>query len=242
MQQPDPRISLIQSKQGIEVFMDPGHEENQAQILVSEFMILANSLIAQWATKKDIPLIFRTQNITLPKESAGIWSAPCDIYRLIKCMGPSIMEAEPKRHATLAVEAYAPITSPLRRYADFINSSQVLSVITTGEPLWTAESIGSILPYLSARAQAVGKIQRFRPRYWKYLFFKQQAPAHRWTGEVVEHTDRMVTLSLSQEQLFLKAPKSIFGDKVQLGQRFSIRIGKVDPLTNELRIAEAWEE
>jgi exoribonuclease-2 len=52
----------------------------------------------------------------------------------------------------------------------------------------------------------------------------------------------MVTLSLSQEQLFLKAPKSIFGDKVQLGQRFSIRIGKVDPLTNELRIAEAWEE
>jgi exoribonuclease-2 len=242
MQQPDPRISLIQSKQGIEVFMDPGHEENQAQILVSEFMILANSLIAQWATKKDIPLIFRTQNITLPKESAGIWSAPCDIYRLIKCMGPSIMEAEPKRHATLAIDGYAPITSPLRRYADFINSSQVLSVVTTGDPLWTAESIGSILPYLSARAQAVGKIQRFRPRYWKYLFFKQKAPTHRWTGEVVEHTDRMVTLSLSQEQLFLKAPKSIFGDKVQLGQRFSIRIGKVDPLTNELRIAEAWEE
>jgi exoribonuclease-2 len=242
MQQPDPRITLDFTGKDIEVTMEPGGEEDEAQVLVSEFMILANSLIAQWARERDLPLIFRTQNITLPKESAGIWSAPCDIFRLIKCMGPSIMEAEPKRHATLAVEAYAPITSPLRRYADFINSSQVLSLLTTGKPRWTDESIGSILPYLSARAQAVGRIQRFRPRYWKYLFFSQQAKNRRWSGEVVEHTDRMVTLSLSQEQLFLKAPKSLFGDKVQLGQRFTIRIGKVDPLNNELRIAEAWEE
>ena len=242
MQQPDPRITLTHTDEGIEVFMDQGHEENQAQVLVSEFMILANSLAARWATDNDLPLIFRTQNLSLPKESAGIWSAPCDIFKLIKCMGPSIMESAPKRHATLAVAAYAPITSPLRRYADFINSAQIMSMLTSGEPAWTGESIGTVLPYLSARAQAVGKIQRFRPRYWKYLFFKQQAKKREWSGEIVDHNDRMVTVALKQEQLFLKSPKTLFGDKVSLGQRFIIRIGKVDPLNNELRIAEAWEE
>ncbi len=40
----------------------------------------------------------------------------------------------------------------------------------------------------------------------------------------------------------LKAPRKIFGDKIRLGQRFAIRIGKVDPLNNEIKIVEAWEE
>ena len=242
MLQPDPVITLTASEQSTQVCMGTKEEDTQAQVLVSEFMILANSAIAQWAHDQQLPLIFRTQNITLPQESAGVWSAPSDIYKLIKCMGPSIMEMEPKRHATLAASAYAPITSPLRRYSDFINSAQIAHFLRTGESKWTKESIRSVLPHLSARAQAVGKIQRYRPRYWKYLFFRQQAKNRRWSGEIVENTHSMVTISLPDEQLFLKAPKAIFGDKVRIGQRFQIRIGKVDPLNNELRIAEAWEE
>jgi exoribonuclease-2 len=242
MLQPDPVITLTPSGQNPQVCIETKEEDTRAQVLVSEFMILANSAIATWAHEQGLPLIFRTQNITLPQESAGVWSAPCDIYRLIKCMGPSIMEMEPKRHATLAAAAYAPITSPLRRYSDFINSAQIAHFLRTGESKWTKESISSVLPHLSARAQAVGKIQRYRPRYWKYLFFRQQAKNRRWSGEIVEDTHNMVTISLPEEQLFLKAPKAIFGDKVRIGQRFQIRIGKVDPLANELRIAEAWEE
>ena len=242
MLQPDPCISLATSDTGVEVCMECKEQESMAQTLVSEFMILSNNAIALWAREQQLPLIFRTQNITLPQESAGIWSQPSDIYKLIKCMGPSIMELEPKRHATLAANAYAPVTSPLRRYSDFINSAQVLHFLKTGTPRWDKENIRSILPHLSARAQAVGKIQRYRPRYWKYLFFKQQAKKRRWSGEIVENTSHLVTISLPGEQLFLKAPKNIFGDKVRIGQRFQIRIGKVDPLNNELRIAEAWEE
>ncbi|WP_462323707.1 ribonuclease catalytic domain-containing protein [Desulfoplanes sp.] len=242
MQQSDPRITLAHHQEGVEVFLDTGGEESPAHVLVSEFMILANTVIAEWATAQGVPLIFRTQNITLPKDSPGIWSDPCDIFRLIKCMGPSIMETDPKPHATLAVTGYAPITSPLRRYADFINSAQVLSRVSSQTPRWTKESIGAVLPYLSARAQAVGKIQRFRPRYWKYLFFKQQAKEGRWTGKIVEVTNKLVTVALSGEQLFLKAPRPLFGDTVAVGKRYSIRMGKIDPLNNELRIAEAREE
>jgi exoribonuclease-2 len=242
MQQPDPCITLHNTDDHVQVELEPGSPENRAQVLVSEFMILANTLAARWAMDNNIPLIFRTQNITLPKESAGIWSDPCDIFRLIKCMGPSIMETSPKRHAALGVDAYAPMTSPLRRYADFINSAQILAFLTTGQCPWTKEALQEILPLLSARAQAVGKIQRFRPRYWKYLFFQQQAKHRHWQGEVVEHNERMVTLALTEEQVFLRAPVSLFGDKVRLGQRFCIRLGRVDPLNNELHIAQAWEE
>ncbi|PIE69157.1 MAG: ribonuclease II [Deltaproteobacteria bacterium] len=239
MQQPDPVITLTASDQGITVNLEPGREENRAQALVSEYMILANSLMARWAINKQLPLIFRTQNLSLPKGSAGIWSAPCDIFRLIKCMGPSILEAQPGRHATLAVDAYASVTSPLRRYTDFINMAQIVSCIRGEEPPWSQATLEAQLPYLSARAQAVGAIQRLRPRYWKYLFFQQQGKQRQWVGEIVDHNDRMVTVSLRQEQLFLKAPTSLFGDNVCLGQQFALRMGKVDPLHNELRIAEA---
>ena len=52
----------------------------------------------------------------------------------------------------------------------------------------------------------------------------------------------LVTIALPELQLFLKAPRKIFGDKFHPGQRFSVRVGKVDPLAGEIRIAEAWEE
>jgi len=81
-----------------------------------------------------------------------------------------------------------------------------------------------------------------RPRYWKYEYFRQNHKKMRWSGVIVDPGSVLVTIALPDMQMFLKAPRKIFGDKIRLGQRFAIRIGKVDPLANEIKIAEAWEE
>jgi exoribonuclease-2 len=81
-----------------------------------------------------------------------------------------------------------------------------------------------------------------RPRYWKALYFKQNCKKQKWSGVIVDANSHLVTVALFREQLFLKAPRSIFGDKVRIGQRFMVRIGKVDPLNNDIKIVEAWEE
>ncbi|MDY0308112.1 MAG: ribonuclease catalytic domain-containing protein [Desulfovibrionaceae bacterium] len=242
MDQPDPRLVLSGDPANPTVEVRQSVSTPEAQMIVSEFMILANKAMAAWALDNDVPLLFRTQNITLPAESAGVWSEPTDIYRIINNMGPSILECEPKRHATIGAKAYAPVTSPLRRYSDFLNMAQILAKLTGQGRLLTKDELERLLPILSSRAEMTGQVQRMRPRYWKCEYFRQNHKKTRWSGIIVDAGPVLVTISLPDMQLFLKAPRKIFGDKIRLGQRFAIRIGKVDPLNNEIKIVEAWEE
>ncbi len=242
MDQPDPRLVLSGDPANPELEIVQSECTPEAQMIVSEFMILANKSMGSWARETGTALLFRTQNITLPVESAGVWNQPTDIYRIINNMGPSILECEPKRHATIGAKAYAPVTSPLRRYSDFINMAQILARLSGQGRLLDQNELESLLPVLSSRAELVNQVQRMRPRYWKYEYFRQNHKKMRWSGVIVDPGSNLVTISLPDIQLFLKAPRKIFGDKIRLGQRFSIRIGKVDPLNNEIKIVEAWEE
>lgn len=240
-EQPDPKICLSGEGEATEVQLDPGPSYPQAQIIVSELMVLTNTLAAKWALEHDIPLIFRTQNITLPQENAGVWDQAPDIYRLIKSMGPSLMQTTAKKHATLGVEAYAPLTSPLRRYIDFMNMAQIISFLEHGQAVWEKDELQRRLVSLNARLDVVSKVQRMRPRYWKFLFFRQQAKKQQFDAILVEADARMVTVSLFQEQLFLRAPRTLFGEKLFCGQQFRLRLGKVDPLNGEITVLEAME-
>ena len=242
MDQPDPRMVLRGDPVNPEVTVVQSESTPEAQKIVSEFMILANKAMGSWALQTGTALLFRTQNITLPAESAGVWTEPTDIYRIINNMGPSILECEPRRHATIGAKAYAPVTSPLRRYSDFINMAQILARLTGQGRLLDQAELESLLPLLSSRAELVGQVQRMRPRYWKYEYFRQNHKKMRWSGVIIDPGSNLVTIALPDLQLFLKAPRKIFGDKVRLGQKFSIRIGKVDPLNNEIKFVEAWEE
>jgi len=242
MDQPDPRMVLRGDPTNPEVEVVQSESTPEAQMIVSEFMILANKTMGFWALETGTAMLFRTQNITLSAESAGVWSDPTDIYRIINNMGPSILECEPRRHATIGAKAYAPVTSPLRRYSDFINMAQILARLTGQGRLLDQAEIECLLPLLSSRAELVGQVQRMRPRYWKYEYFRQNHKKMRWSGIIIDPGSHLVTIALPDLQLFLKAPRKIFGDKIRLGQGFSIRIGKVDPLNNEIKIAEAWED
>lgn len=242
MEQPDANLSLRGGAEFPEVVVGEPTPMTDAQMIVSEFMILANKAMGAWALEHDVPLVYRTQNITLPAESAGVWSDPVDIFRIINSMGPSILECEPRLHATIGATAYAPLTSPLRRYSDFINMAQVLAALTGTGRLLDRSELEALLPFLSARAEAVGQVQRMRVRYWKYEYFRQNYKKMHWSGVLVDAGPVLVTIALPDVQLFLKAPRRIFGDKFHPGQRFAVRVGKVDPLAGEIRIAEAWEE
>jgi exoribonuclease-2 len=97
-----------------------------------------------------------------------------------------------------------------------------------------------MLPHLTARTEAVGRIQRFRPRYWKLVYFRQNRK-EQFEAVAVED-GQLVTLALPREQLYDRVPRQMLGDKIYPGQRFLVRLHKVNPLTNELRVAEAWEQ
>ncbi|MGE4291795.1 MAG: ribonuclease catalytic domain-containing protein [Desulfovibrio sp.] len=238
---PDPEVSLVRNGEELDVEIQLKEPTPQSSLTVSEFMILANSGLAKWAREHSVPLLHRTQNIALPSEAQGVFSRPEDIFRAVKYMAPPMLEAQPKRHAALAVDAYAPVTSPIRRYTDLINSAQICGQLENNAPAFDQETLEALLPGLNARIGQVSQVQRFRPRYWKLVYLakrrKQPHPA-----VLVEENGQYPNLALPHLQINVRAPRALLGDKLYPGQRFQITFGRIDPLTNEIKISEALEE
>jgi len=114
-----------------------------------------------------------------------------------------------------------------------------------GTPRWSRDELSSMLLSLGMRLEAAGQVQRFRPRYWKYLYIQQEAARHpnecRWRAEVAEESDMWVSVNLPEVQLGLRAKRTLFGEKVFPGQEFMVRLGKVNPLRGEAVILEVQE-
>ncbi|THB66954.1 MAG: RNB domain-containing ribonuclease [Desulfovibrio sp.] len=238
----DPEIMLVGEGKDLKVELEVKEPPPGAQLLVSEMMILANSAIAEWAKENAISLLHRTQDVRVPKELSAIWREPHHIHRAVKALGPSILEPRPAPHASLGVPAYSPVSSPLRRYPDLINMAQVTSFLRTGQARLDTEELTSMLPGLSSRLEAVGRVQRFRPRYWKLVHFKQQKADTYYHAVVVEEGAAFVSVSLPKEQIFVRGKRDTFGEKLYAGQQLQVRLGRIDPLGNEIHILEALEE
>lgn len=106
----------------------------KAHLLVSELMVLTNAALAAWAKEHGVTLLHRTQDVAIPKEFSGIWQTPLEIARVVKALAPAVLETNPRPHAGLGEAMYAPSTSPLRRYPDMINETQIISLLRDGKP------------------------------------------------------------------------------------------------------------
>lgn len=241
MDRPDPKITLEGEGADIAVRLEETLPTPRAQMLVAEMMILASAACVSWAQERGIALIYRTQDVAIPREYAGVWTAPHDMARIIRALVPSCLESTPRPHAGLGVPAYSPVTSPLRRYPDLINEAQIVSWLCSGAPRLDFQSLDALLLSLNMRLEAAGQVQRFRPRYWKLLYVRQQGDKCWWDGVVTEENDHFCNVALPREQLFVRGRRYLFGERACPGQRLQVRLGKVNPLYNEINLLEAAE-
>ncbi|CCO25085.1 ribonuclease catalytic domain-containing protein [Maridesulfovibrio hydrothermalis] len=241
IRRPEPELSLDGWPEKTSVKISTKEDTARADQIISEFMILANSGLGKFAEDHGFPLLYRTQDIVLPSDLSGIVTEPHEIFQRVRQMVPPQMETVPKKHATLAVTGYSPITSPLRRYADFINMAQLCHYLMEEQPKWDSDELKALADTLQLRLQSVIKIQRFRPRYWKLLYLLQNKK--QWQHAViVDDSGPLTTLAMPEIQINVRVPRPMLGDKLYPGQMFQIRFNRIDPLTNELRVVEAMEE
>jgi len=238
--EPDIRLSGYPDNTQVDIGLCPSYPKSQ--LLVSECMILGNAAAGQYAVDHGASMLFRTQDAVLPPEIRGVHDDPPSIQRAVRELPPTLTEPDPRPHASLAVPAYAPLTSPLRRYADLINLAQIDSLLRTGAPRWTRAELAARLLELSTRIEAVGRVQRFRPRYWKLLYLQRWCRERTFEGVVVDLGGAgFASLSLPDLQIYVRATRDTLGDAVYVGQRFALKLGKIDPLNNELRVFGAEE-
>lgn len=239
MDRPEPQIILEGQGRETRVRLSCPEPTPKAQMLVAELMILASAALADWGQANHLPLLHRTQDVALPHEYAGIWSEPADMARVMRALIPSTLEVQPRPHAALALARYAPVTSPLRRYPDLVNEAQALHMLATGKPRWDASELSALLEQISPALEAAGQVQRFRPRYWKLLHFRQQGDKVWWPGVITEENEAFATVSLPLQGLLVRGRRKLFDERAAPGAPVMVRLGKVQPLYNEIQILEA---
>ena len=199
MDRPDPVIRLEGEGADVRVEVGLDYQASDAQMLVAEMMILASAAVAQWAADHGVGMLHRVQDVALPREYAGIWTTPQDMTRIMRALTPSGLEVQARPHAALGLARYTPVTSPLRRYPDLVNEEQLVHFFRTGAPRWTEAELTDLLNVLSPALDAAGQVQRFRPRYWKLLFFRQKGDKVWWNGVITEENDAFITVSLPDQ-------------------------------------------
>lgn len=239
MERPEQEISLQESDGEILVEIAPEDEAADARMLVAEMMILASASLAEWAREENIPLFHRAQDVALPKEYAGIWRKPEDMARIMRALIPSSLEVQPRPHAALGVPRYAPVTSPLRRYPDMINEAQASHFLSSGSPRWQAGELEKLLEVIRPALDGAGQVQRFRPRYWRLLHVRQQGDRKWWPGVVTDENEAFVTVNLPDIGLIVRGKRRLFDERACPGTPVEVRLGRVNPLYNEIQIMEA---
>ncbi|MBO4351115.1 MAG: RNB domain-containing ribonuclease [Proteobacteria bacterium] len=117
--------------------------------LVSECMILANALAADFCFEHEIPALYRIQpmpvNMPRPETLEALPNDMMRAFAMRRSMMPAASSMAPGLHAGLGLEKYLQATSPLRRYADLLCHYQLESWFANGIPLYDAQTFNALL-------------------------------------------------------------------------------------------------
>ena len=144
---------------------------SKAQVLVSEYMLLANTVVADWLREKQLAAIYRN-HAPIASESKGLrvhlnnsdisHEERSQYYHLL---GKAKSSQESTGHFALALDNYLHFTSPLRRFSDFINHRIVKAAIEKSPSPYSDWELQKIAGEINAHG--------YKQEEWKKNCFQQ---------------------------------------------------------------------
>ncbi len=147
--------------------------ESPSQKMVSEFMILANSLAALFLKEKGIPAIYRAQMEPREKIPPVEKFDPLQAYRLRRVMNRVEVSTRPSRHSGLGAEAYLTLTSPIRRFYDLLIEKQILGALG-GNPVFNEAQLEEIISRVGPTISKVGLVEELTEQYWIFRYLEKR--------------------------------------------------------------------
>ncbi len=212
-------------------------EKGPARSLIGEMMILANNYYALFAQQHNFPLLFRSQED--PDEEkrpdlSQIPPGPAQDYAMRLGLKRSEISVTPARHSTLGLEAYAQVTSPIRRYGDLCNQRQILSFLKEGEACLSAEQLEQAMAETAETNQRARLLTRETKRFWLLKYLKKKK-SRKENIQATILRDDMKNYLVELEEIYIpaylkKSTKLTRGDVVEL------EITAVDPRYDYLKL------
>jgi exoribonuclease-2 len=224
---------------GSAVILQEIHEDSPARLLVSEMMVLANKIMAEFAAAHAIPVMYRGQERPDDEgaEVRGDGDAPegpAKDFSARTRLKKSSVSFEPQYHAGLGLDAYIQATSPIRRYLDLCHQRQFISFLTDGKPCMSQEEFEAIANQIELPLQAASLASRETKRYWLLRYLEQRPRGEPIEGTVVR-TDLKTPL-VELDEVFMTVLVRLPG-KVSLGQRVTLKITNVDAHADYIRLS-----
>ncbi len=209
-----------------------------ARDLVSEMMVLCNSLMADYCKVNDLPASYRSQSAPDVADldlydDEGVLRPLTRLqrYRLMRRFTPAVISVTPTPHVGLGVDAYIQATSPLRRYPDLVMQRQISHFLASGEPVYSADDISSVAKRAEVQMREVSRIEEARRRYWflKYLMLTRLGSpdeADHFTAYVLENEPRrLAALDLDEYPFRVRAE---LPNTIEPGTTVTLKLTGVD--------------
>jgi exoribonuclease-2 len=204
-----------------------------SHLIVSELMILANRLTAEYALRHDIPIIYRVQ------DPPGEPVAPADGYdpvhfeQQVRKMKRTRLSTHPQPHAGLGLELYTQVSSPLRRYADLVLQRQLDAHFQGKEFPYQQQELFEVLGNVERTAYQNRNLEREAARHWILEFLRRERMDIPVEATVVSRNGNRVFAELHEVcergLLFTNA-------NVRVGECVEVRIKDVQPAEGRLAL------
>ncbi|MDX2243330.1 MAG: ribonuclease R [Leptolyngbyaceae cyanobacterium bins.302] len=208
--------------------------------LVAEMMILAGEVAARYGQEHQLPIPFRHQpQPELPPEEELILlpAGPVRSCAIRRCMPRSEMSITPARHASLGLDTYTQVTSPIRRYSDLLTHFQ-LKAHLRGEPLpFSVQEMQDLTMSIGTTIQEAVSVERQTNRYWG-LEYLRRLPNEIWHALMLRWLREHENLGLVLlEDLGLELAMR-FNRAVTPGDRLQLRVSLADPRQDIIHFEE----
>ncbi|GAB4225558.1 MAG: ribonuclease R [Stanieria sp.] len=231
--------SLIKVKENEEIIIEL-LDESKSRQLVAEMMILAGEVAGKYGQEHNLPLPFRGQpqpELPPEEELLQLPPGPVRFCALRRCMPRSEISTSPSRHASLGLDSYIQVTSPIRRYTDLLAHFQIKAHLRNESLPFTQEQLQEIIYSVANSAYEATLVERQTNRYWGLEYLRRNS--NRVWGVLVlrwlREEDRLGIILL--EDLGLELPHR-FERAVTLGDRLEVQVTRADPHRDEIRFRE----
>jgi exoribonuclease-2 len=215
-------------------------DDSTSRTLVAEMMILAGEVAGRYGEAHSLPLPFRGQSqpeLPSDEELLKLQPGPVRDCAIRRCMPRSEVSITPSRHASLGLDTYTQVTSPIRRYADLLAHFQ-LKAHLRGEPLpFSLETTKDLIQAVSNTTYEATLVERQTNRYWSLEYLRRHS-TEVWHALMLRWLREHENLGLVLlEDLGLEMAMR-FNRPIEPGDRLDIKVVYVDPRQDIIQFTE----
>ena len=212
-------------------------QDSPSRMIVAEFMIFYNWMVANFCNDRGIPILYRCQEEPLERVDPEGKDPVYYVFEQRRKLQPLMVGTQPAPHRGLGLDLYTNVSSPIRRYLDLVVQRQIRDFLLKGRPYYSEEELEEIRMTVGPLLKSLDRVRLNRTRYWlqKYL--------SRHMGEVFKalilYPLRSKYRIVLRDILLVTEMDRIEGEEFIGGQEVMVRIRKADPWNDRLQVEYA---